>query len=98
MICFKVLVKINNPNGKVCLYSKKYGKSKEDKEFYYRLPNHLMVWKNVHAKRVLFPNQNFGEDDLWAKRMNAYNRNEIQIDSVLYTYNFNPKISATLGR
>lgn len=76
----------------------KYGKEfhrDHTKQYHYRLPNHLMVWKKEIAKRVPFKEINWGEDSVWARAMAGHIRRQARITDVLYYYLFNSKTTAT---
>lgn len=60
----------------------------DEKGIAYRLPNHLCVWKRELTKRTQFPNQSFGEDGAWARKMNRWIRSTHRINKVLYHYLF----------
>lgn len=52
------------------------------------IPSHMMIWKNSIASSELFPNKNFGEDFEWMSSVSCKVKNYINIDEVLYSYEF----------
>jgi glycosyltransferase involved in cell wall biosynthesis len=60
----------------------------EDKQFYYRMPNHLNFQKLELVKQVPFPDQTFGEDgkQSYAMRDAGIFKTEYKIPEVIYHY------------
>lgn len=60
----------------------------EDKQFYYRMPNHLNFQRLAAVKDIPFPDQNFGEDgkQSYAMRDAGVLKTEHPIKDILYHY------------
>jgi len=58
-------------------------------------PAHTMVWKSSIAKKYTYDNKNYGEDTSWVMRAHKDIKNEVQINKILYYYDFNSGISET---
>ena len=84
-----VLVRDGKEDG-VFIHSVKYDHMYEDKDFYYRPPNHLNPVRTEIALQYKFPIQNLYEDSDYCMRMaNAKAlKKEAFIDKILYRYNF----------
>ena len=87
-----------HPNGRLCKYGIEYKRDHEDRDFYYRLPNHLMVWQKNVANMARFPEVNFGEDAHWAKALSHHIKTQHRIEKTLYTYRFDPLKTETQRR
>ena len=61
-------------------------------------PTHNHVWKAKLAKQIRFPEINFGEDRIWAKKMSLAATSQAKIDKILYYYLFDFGVSETRGR
>jgi len=88
----------NSKFDRVVKYSAGYGKDYQDRNFYYRLPNHLMCVKKELALQTRFKAVNFGEDADYALRLLPLIKQEVCIDTVLYNYMFNAQTSETQKR
>lgn len=79
---------VTNPKKHVFLHSLKYDHWWEDKQYYYRNPNHLNVVSLEKAGHILFPESNFGEDGQWSERIHAAGclKNEYEITKPFYYY------------
>ena len=60
-------------------------------------PAHTMIWKASLAKKYAYPDKNFGEDVDWVVNACREIKKEIQIDKILYYYDFSSNISETRG-
>lgn len=67
-------------------YGIEYIKDYHDRNFYYRIPNHLMCVKRELALQVQFKEINFGEDSDYAKRLLPLLKTQERIEETLYTY------------
>lgn len=56
--------------------------------FYERTPNHLNPIKSEIAKRVKFPECNFGEDHAWSNSIYQYLKTESEIEEPVYFYKY----------
>lgn len=74
-------------------YSCEYQVDGEDKDYFYRLPNHLMVFKHEILQNIWFKEINFGEDFDFAKQIKPYCRKQASITKVLYYYNYDENLS-----
>ena len=90
VICFQVIYNPAHAAHKLVKYSSKFNKDAETKDYYQRLPNHLMCIKTDIAKKVKYPNIRRGEDAEYAKRLKPHIKTEGQINRILYYYNFDP--------
>lgn len=94
VINYNVLCSVNGAIPYLC----KYGVEME----YKHIPGlwtgkspHNMVWRAELAKQCKFPAKNFGEDSDWAKQACKLAKKEINIDKVLYHYQFNNQTTQT---
>lgn len=97
LVCFDVTVYGHGDTAAPCLYRTEYELDFSVPGFYYRLPNHLMVWR---LDRCLpFEDVNKGEDGDWAKRMmQAHGKMRTAIIlGCLYEYHWNRADSASAG-
>lgn len=62
VITFKAMVKINDEDKKVCVYSKEFDSDENTEESYHRLPNHICAVRRDIGRQVSFPNIKYGED------------------------------------
>ena len=85
----------NGNHDRLCYYSKEYEKDRDTPGAYYRMPNHLMVFKTDIAQKVKYKEYFFGEDAAWSKEVQKYLKSERKIDKVLYTYQSSDTGSAT---
>lgn len=67
-------------------YGIEYTKDYHDRNFYYRIPNHLMCVKREIALQVPFKEVNFGEDADYARRLLPLLKTQERINETLYTY------------
>lgn len=72
------------------IHSIKYKEFKEDRNYYYRPPNHLNPIRVELSRNFLFPVINNGEDFDWTMKICKANilKKEAYIDKVLYKYMF----------
>lgn len=72
------------------IHSIKYSNYAEDKDYYYRPPNHLNPIRAEISKQFTFPIVNRSEDYVWTMKMvdKKVLLKEIYIDKVLYYYIF----------
>ena len=95
-IVFDVEQTTNGQNPKLMKFGKEYEHS-EKNGIYYRLPNHLMVFKkSIITER--FPDLKFGEDWEWASRMKKKINSQSRINKVLYYYDYNPSLKRYFDR
>jgi len=78
-----------------CYYSIEFDRDRDTKEAYYRIPNHLMVFKREIAQSVKYKNVSFGEDAEWAKLVKPLLKTEKVIPKILYLYESNDQLSET---
>ena len=101
LVTFEASVKINNGPSKICKYSPVIQGDYNTEDFYYRLPNHLMVWRKDFVEK--FPEINCGEDAQFGKIMKKkleenglyQNYTVCEILKVLYHYDFNSTTTET---
>lgn len=98
VVCFNVMYYNNGKLDKPVKYSIQYESDYNDRYFFYRIPNHLMCVKKVHALDTRFKNISFGEDSDYARRLKPLLKTETQIHRVLYNYLFNAKTSQTINK
>lgn len=60
----------------------------DSKGIAFRRPNHMMAYRARIAKRVMFPEKNFGEDSAFAKRASGFISTQVRVEKVLYRYMF----------
>lgn len=89
VIVFNVSVSINGNPPKICLYSKDFEKDMTFEDKYLRLPNHLCCTKKELAMQVKFLPIKYGEDADYSKRLKPLLKTQVEIDRVLYHYDFN---------
>lgn len=85
----------NGTHDRLCYYSKEYEKDRDTPGAYYRMPNHLMVFRTEIAQKVKYKEFFFGEDAAWSKEILPMIRTERKIDKVLYTYESSDSGSAS---
>lgn len=86
VIVFDAVRYANGKLDRTVKYGIEYGKDHHDKNFYYRIPNHLMCVKRELALQVPFKEINFGEDSDYAKRLLPLLKTQERINETLYTY------------
>lgn len=95
VVCFQSFVTTDHqPIPKLC----KYGLNleyKETSDLWQGKPAHTMVWKSSLARQGRFPDANFKEDTDWVSQVFPLAKTEVQIEHVLYLYNFRQDISET---
>jgi len=74
---------------------KNYNKMTDGKMVFYRIPNHICVWKRELAIQERFPNKNLGEDSRWAEKMQKYIKKQARINHHLYYYLFSKTTTET---
>lgn len=93
-IVYQVLCSINGSIPYLC----KYGVELEYKQIpglWTGKPAHTMVWKSELAKTCKFPTSNFGEDSEWVAQAWPQIKKQVNIDKVLYHYQFNNQTTQT---
>jgi len=94
-ICFGANRYVDGVFDKPVKYGQQYREDKNTNDCYFRLPNHLMVFRRDLALTVPFPYQSFGEDALFAMAMKYKIKSQYTIDKVLYHYYFSEKTTET---
>ncbi|QWG27102.1 glycosyltransferase family 2 protein [Bacillus mycoides] len=89
-IVFDVSVNYNNLFTKITKFGKEL-EHKEDENFYYRKPNHVMCYAKRIAVQHKFLNISYGEDDEWGARVSQDIVNQVRIPATLYHYDYVPK-------
>ena len=69
-------------------YGMEYKEDSNTSQCYYRIPNHLMVFKRELALQVPYKLINFGEDAIFAKHILPLIKTQERIEKVLYHYLF----------
>lgn len=92
-IALKGLMTTNGMNPETFHHSLNYSVWKTNERGpikYERTINHLNCVKSKFAKRVKFPETNFGEDHAWSKRLHALGllKTEWPCDEVIYHYRY----------
>jgi hypothetical protein len=77
-----------------CRYSLEYT-ANQNSRTYKRMPNHLCPVKTDLARRVKFPQTNWGEDDGYAYDLRPHLRTEIHIPRTLYFYDYDDATTET---
>jgi glycosyltransferase involved in cell wall biosynthesis len=95
VIVFPLLRRHNGIEDRICYYSKDYEKDRDTPDAYYRIPNHLMVFRSEIAKAVKYAERFYGEDSEWAREIHSIVKTERKIDKILYTYESSDTGSAT---
>jgi len=85
-------------NPKVFIHSIKYSEWSEDRQFYYRMPNHWNAVKRVLAIKAGFPEINWGEDHIYSQRLRPLLHSEVFIDKIMYYYLANSDLSIASKR
>jgi len=91
-----MMIGVMNTNGqqrKRFEHSIKWWSYGEQNNVYFRPPNHLNPIRADIARRFKFPETDHGEDTDWAMqiRYSGLLENEIEIDKVIYHYNYSSK-------
>lgn len=96
VITFDVMRYIDGKEDKPQRFSKDYSRIRlaPDMSFYKMPPNHLCVWKRGVIKEE-FPKKSLSEDHVWAENMLKHYTNQVNIDKVLYYYDYSKKWSET---
>ena len=87
VVVFNAEISFNGINPKLVKYGKEYDYC-ENKDAYYRHPNHLMVHRRENITEF-FKDVKTGEDDEWALRMLPKIQTQSRIDKILYYYDYN---------
>jgi len=87
-IVFDAIRFVNGRKDKQVKYGIEYKQDSNTSQMYYRIPNHLMVFKREIALQVPYQNVSFGEDADFAKRVLPLIKTQERIDKVLYNYLF----------
>lgn len=66
----------------------------EDRDKFYRTPNHLNAVKRELALKARFPDLTIGEDHEYSRRLYPYLHSEIEIPGALYYYFCEPRVRA----
>lgn len=98
VINFQVIYHHNGKIDKKVLYSKDYKEDSNDKDYFYRRPNHLMCFRRELATQIPFPDVSFGEDSIWAEKIQPLIKTQHNIDEVLYHYLFDSEKTETQKR
>lgn len=97
VVCYQTECRVNNGPTKLCKYSVEYKGYTDTPTLWTGLPAHTMIWRSSVAKQGKFPGTNFGEDTTWVKQVVPLVKKEVQIDRVLYYYNFRSQTTRTRG-
>lgn len=95
VINFKVSCSVNGGEYRDVFYDARFRRDQNFKDRYERRPNHLMCTKRELALKAGFPEQNMGEDDVYAGRLRPLIKKQAFIDKILYYYDFSHQISET---
>jgi Glycosyl transferase family 2 len=90
------IITTNNKDPKIFIHSSSYNNQYIEKnEVYYRPPNHLNVMKRSIAIQFAFPEQNYGEDKIWALSIaqSKLIKTEADIKEPYYFYRYDGKYS-----
>lgn len=68
--------------------SKDYGRWYEENRIYYRTPNHISPVRAEIAKKVGFPEINFGEDNEYSQKILPFLKSEAKIKKNIYNYKY----------
>lgn len=93
VVNFGVMIKYNSDKPKNVYYSIKNKTDQNYDKYYLRIPNHLMCFKRELALSVGFEEINFGEDNIFAKKILKKIKTEKCTNKVLYYYIYNRKKS-----
>jgi glycosyltransferase involved in cell wall biosynthesis len=91
VICFDAIRYVDGVEDREVKYSANFQRDFHDKNYYYRLPNHLMAFRKSILPLNPFPNLFFGEDSQFAKDVKPLIKNEVQLRKVLYHYLYTEK-------
>lgn len=92
-ISFDELVTIDNKKPEHWKYEINFRKT--DEKYHYGRPAHTHVWSSNIIKHSKFPSRNFEEDIVWIDQTINQIKNLININKILYYYNFRSLISET---
>lgn len=95
VVCFDAVRYVDGEFDKQVKYGVQYRKDGEDEKYYYRIPNHLMVFKRDISATTPYKFVSFGEDAQWAKDAFRKINTQATIDKVLYHYYFSPSNTET---
>lgn len=95
-VVFDAMRYVNGIRDKQVKYGVEYTKDFHDSKYYYRLPNHLMVFKKEIVLPVAYKDISFGEDSDFAQRVRRYILRQERIDKVLYHYLFTQQSTSTV--
>ena len=95
-VCFGCETTVNGGDRHFSKYSVNYSYSRIGDQWRGK-PAHTMIWKSAIAKKYAYPDKNYGEDVDWVVKACTEIKNEVQIDKVLYFYDFNSSVSETRG-
>jgi len=79
----------------------RFGRALNDRTMpwgYERRPNHICAIRTDLARRIPFPEINFGEDARWSAKLRPLLKTEVRVDAVLYYYRWSSKGSLTHPR
>ena len=83
---FKGIRTVKSKDPKIFIHSNKYSEWFEDKEYFYRSPNHWNAVKKELAIKAGFPDINWGEDAEYSKRLKPLLETSVFIDKIMYYY------------
>ncbi|QTF81908.1 glycosyltransferase [Gordonia phage Guey18] len=95
VITFMAMVSLNGGAYKPCHYSKDVEMDYNERDAYYRIPNHICCVKRELAQQVSFPNKLYGEDSAYSKLLLPLLNTEHRLDRYLYFYDYNSKTTET---
>jgi len=94
-VVFDAVRYVNGNKDRHVKYGKEFKADSNTTKCYFRIPNHLMVFKKELALKFPFKDVNFGEDADFAKRILPHIKTQVRIDKVLYHYLFTNKNSVS---
>ena len=94
-IVFKAEVSLNGEPPRICSYSKDYKRDFNNREGYFRIPNHICCIKRELALKSSFPHVLYGEDAGYGKLLLPHLETEHKINKVLYYYDYNAETTET---
>lgn len=98
IIVFDVIMYQNGKKMFDVSYDKDYRRDYSEGNQAFRLPNHIMCFKSSIAKGHEFMKINYGEDGIWARKVNRRIKTQHRIDKVLYYYYFDTELSETYNK
>lgn len=92
-ICFPAMVSLSGGNPRICYYSKDFHTDHNTPTGYQRRPNHICAVKRVLMMETPFADICMGEDADYACRLLPKLHSEVQIETPLYFYDYDPRTS-----